>query len=134
MSKKSSMDKLMMMGNLLEEDIEEAVSKVEKPPIKEDVRPIKTYETPKRTYEPIYEIPKTEPIIQTPRQEIYNPIFDMSDRRLKVPNRNRRGERKDHKIISIYLMEEEYQRLEELSRKHGMSASVYIRTLLNNSY
>lgn len=119
------MANLVGIGQDLIKNLENTEKKVIKQETKEEVK-----ETPVVEETVVKRVVETR---QETRQETFTPIFDVSDRRVRVPNRSKRGTGKAHKIVSLYLMEEEYQLLEDLSNKHGMSMSVYIRTLINNS-
>lgn len=63
----------------------------------------------------------------------YNPIFDMSDPRVIYPVRERRNCGKRGRSATIYFQEEEFALLEELAKKHNVTPSQYIRTLILNS-
>ena len=125
-SSSSGLDRMQNAANeQMQKMIDEPNNKEEKKPEPKQVPPAKK------------DIPVKKEKEENVQYRRYEPIFDMSNPNLKRIERKQRaknGEReKKGATISFYMYDEEWEMLDNLSKKHNMTRSEYIRTLIINS-
>lgn len=123
-----------MMG---ESNKEEKNTTKNKEPEKKEKKPVKKEEKPVIKEEKKEE-KKDEVVISDKGSGVrvieYDPIFDLNDRRLIRPKRTKRNSGdKEKKVHSFYLLKEEWDILESLADKYGMSINNVIRILILNA-